>query len=69
MNNSNVLLFPAHENMTVEQALSSMGTLQPTDVLCIGFDDTGTLLVRSSKLSRADALFMLEAAKLYTLQA
>ena len=62
MNNQNVIALPASVNFTPEQALLSaldqckQGRL--TDVLVIGYDDDGVLFVRSSKMTRAEGLFM-----------
>lgn len=67
MNNQNVIALPASVNYSPEQALLSALEFcradNLTDVLITGYDADGVLIVRSSKMSRADALFMLEKAK------
>ena len=64
MNNQNIVALPASVNFTPEQALqSAMQFENLQDVLIVGYDADGDLLVRSSRMSRADALFLLEKAK------
>lgn len=67
MNNKNVIALPASNSFTPEQALRSALELVRfdilTDVLVIGYDSDGVLIIRSSKMSRCDAIFMLEKAK------
>lgn len=63
MNNQSVIKLPASNHYTAEQALASSIQTTLTDVLIIGYDDAGDLFVRSSKMTRAEALFMLEQAK------
>jgi hypothetical protein len=59
-----VTLRPApHCNMTVEQALESAKLAELTEVLIVGYFDDGTLCIRSSKMTRRDALWMAEHAK------
>ena len=68
MNNSNVISLPASVHYTPEQALQSAAQVAGLqDVLIVGFDADGCLLVRSSRMTRADALFLLEKAKLWAL--
>ncbi len=65
MKNTNVISLPASKNFHPDQALKSamdMGE-RLTDVLIVGYDDDNTLFVRSSHLSRAEAVFLLEKAK------
>jgi L-ascorbate metabolism protein UlaG (beta-lactamase superfamily) len=59
---------PATTTMTPEQALDSAKRLEYKDVLIIGYDDDGELLIRSSRMSRSDALWLLESAKLRTMK-
>ena len=72
MNNENVIALPASTNFTPEQALLSAlefcRTDNLTDVLVIGYDADGVLAIRSSKMTRAEAIFMLEQAKLWSLK-
>ena len=64
MNNQNIVALPASVNFTPEQALqSAMQFKSLQDVLIVGYDADGDLLVRSSRMSRADAVFLLEKAK------
>jgi hypothetical protein len=65
--NKNVISLPATESFTPELALKSALDLEMSDVLCIGYLED-ELVVRSSRMSRADALFLLEKAKLWTLE-
>lgn len=63
MNNCNVISLPASTNYTVEQALHSSLRENLTDVLVVGYDENGDLFIRSSKMTRAEGLFMVEKAK------
>ena len=63
MNNEKVIALPASENYTAEQALQSALQAELTDVMIIGYDFEGELFVRSSKMTRAEGLFMTEKAK------
>lgn len=71
MNNQNIIALPASVNYTPEQAL--LAALEfcrddnLTDVMVIGYDSDGVLIIRSSKMTRADGLFMLENAKKWTM--
>ena len=71
MNNTNVIALPASESFTPELALLSAQEFvrdeNLKDVLVIGYDGDGTLLIRSSKMTCAEALFMLEKAKAWAL--
>ena len=46
---------------------TSEGGKNPVDVMVIGYDNDGVMIIRSSRMSRADALFMLEKAKQWVL--
>jgi hypothetical protein len=63
----NVVALPASATMSAEQALLSALEFTRennlTDVLIAGYDADGVLIVRSSRMTRAEALFMLEKAK------
>jgi len=67
VNNQNVIALPASVNFNPEQALLSAlefcrkDNLQ--DVLVLGYDADGDLIVRSSRMTRAEAVFMAEKAK------
>jgi len=71
MNNPNVISLPASVNYTPEQALLSALDMcregRLTDVLVLGYDEDGHLVVRSSKMTRAEGLFMAEKAKDWTM--
>lgn len=59
----NVLQMPASIHWKPEQALHDAIDADLADVLICGYDKDGDLFVRSSKLSRSDALWLLEKAK------
>lgn len=63
MNNATVIALPASTNFKPEQALASAAALDMTDVLIVGYDGAGDLVVRSSHMTRADAVLLLEFAK------
>lgn len=54
-------------NMTPEQALESAMRLNLTEVVVLGYDDEGKFKVRSSKMTRAEALFLIELGKKHAL--
>lgn len=68
MKNQNVIALPASTNFNAEQALASALTLNMDDVLVIGYDAAGVLLVRSSKMTRAEAVFLLEEGKAWAMR-
>ncbi len=67
MKNENVIALPASVNYTAEQALlSALDFCRDcglTDVIVLGYDTDGDLYVRSSKLTRAEGLFMTKKAE------
>jgi L-ascorbate metabolism protein UlaG (beta-lactamase superfamily) len=63
-----IAFLPASSTMTAEQALDSMKHLEPKDVVVIAYDEDGDLLIRSSRLVRRDALWMLEVAKIHIMK-
>ncbi len=71
MEESNLSVLPAHENMTVEEALSMAlnenRAGETTDVLILSYTNDGVLRIRSSNMSRAEANWMLDQAKQDTL--
>lgn len=67
MNNANIIAMPATTTFTPDLALKSALDLDLSDVLVIGYDADGVLSVRSSRMSRADAIFLLEQAKKWAL--
>ena len=63
MNNEKVISLPASTNYTAEQALQSALQMELTDVMIIGYDFEGELFIRSSKMTRAEGLFMVKKAE------
>lgn len=64
---SNLLKLPVSPiNMTADQALqNALDTNEFADVLIIGYNKDGALMVRSSRLSCAEALFLANKAARY----
>jgi hypothetical protein len=63
LTNEKVVSLPATTTFTAEMALKSALDLELTDVLVIGYDKDGDLLIRSSRLLRSDALWLVEKAR------
>lgn len=67
----NVIALPASTTMTPEQALLSALEFAKNDnlqdVLIVGYDGDGELLIRSSRLDRKDALWFAEQLRNYAL--
>jgi len=67
----NILAFPATTTMTPQQALLSALEFANTDnlqdVLVVGYDRYGELLVRSSRMDRRDALWLSEQLRKHAL--
>lgn len=63
MNNDKVMALPASTNYNAEQALNSALQADLTDVMIIGYDQDGDLFIRSSRMTRAEGLFMTEKAR------
>jgi hypothetical protein len=61
---ADVLLLRPHANMSVEECLAYCRTEQEDykDVMVVAYDVDGALIVRSSRMDRKDALWMLTAA-------
>lgn len=59
--------FGAHDNMTVQECLELCARKHADlqDVIVIGYDHSGELVVRSSNMSRRDANWMIDAAKMH----
>jgi hypothetical protein len=68
MNNMTVISLPASVNYTAEQALRSALMLELTDVLVLGYDAEGVLRVRSSRMTRAEGLFMTKKAEQWCME-
>ena len=60
---SNITAFPASTTFTPGQALDSAKSHDLKDVLVIGYDQDGELIIRSSRLTRRDARWMGESAR------
>jgi len=56
-----------HSFMTPNETLQKTLREGFTDVLVLGYDEDGELIIRSSAMKRHDALWMIEKAKLYIL--
>jgi len=63
---ADVLVLPGSTSYTPVQALDSAKKFNFSDVMIIGYED-GDLIIRSSRLSRAEALWMLECAKIHAM--
>ncbi len=67
----NVIAFPATDTMTPEQALLSAIEFAKNDnmqdVLVVGYDGDGELIVRSSRMDRKDALWLAEQLRKYAI--
>lgn len=63
-----VVGFPPSATFTPEQALNSALQLNPTDVICVGYGEDGRLIIRSSKMSRQDAVFLLAMATKWAIE-
>lgn len=59
-----VIQLSPHENMTVEQCAGYVhrNADEFQDLIAVGYDQDGRLLIRSSHMSRAEAVFLLMAA-------
>ena len=66
MNDMNIISLPASESFRPQQALASAMELDPSDVIIIGYVN-GELMMRSSKMTCAEALFLLERGKSWAL--
>jgi hypothetical protein len=64
---NNVVPLPASTTLTPEQALASAAGLCLKDVLIIGYDSDGDFTVRSSRMSRMDALWLAKLAERWAL--
>jgi hypothetical protein len=65
---SNIISLPASAHMTPKQTLASMQDFTLQDVLIIGVDNDDNLLVRSSRMTKAEAMWLLEKAKGWALK-
>ena len=63
MNNDKVIHLQASVNYTPELALNQALKYDLTDVMIIGYDTDGVLVVLSSKTTRAEGLFMVKKAE------
>ena len=59
MNNEKILVLPPSKDYTPEQALlSALHMNDLSDVLIIGYHSDGELFIRSSKMTRAEAVYL-----------
>lgn len=63
-----VLRFPPSSTLTVDQALDSARQCGLGDVLIVGATEDGHLITRSSRMTRAEALWLIEQARRFTLE-
>ena len=65
MNTDKVRFLPASAYLNVGQAVDSLQHMKDDlkDILVVGYDTDGELFVRSSHMTRAEALWLLEKAK------
>ena len=68
MNNMTVIALPASTTYTAEQALNSALMAGLTDVLVLGYDAAGVLIIRTSKMTRAEGLFMAKKAEQWAME-
>lgn len=64
---STITHLPATTTLTAEQALHSALNENLTDVLVCGYAADGSLVVRSSRMTRADALWLAEMLRRWTI--
>ena len=62
-----VAKLPAATTYTVEQALNDAKQMGLEDVLILGYDVDGALVVRSSRMTREQAMFLIKLGELHTL--
>jgi len=67
MNNTKVIDLPASTNYTPELALAQALKYNLTDVLIVGYDIDRDLVVLSSRMTRAEGLFMVKKAEEWTM--
>lgn len=60
--------FPPTTTMTPAQALAHAEAKGMTEVLIIGYDREGEFTTLSSRMTRADALWLIECARLWALK-
>jgi hypothetical protein len=67
---SNIIKLAPTTSTTAKQALQEMlEDNDLTEVIIIGIDSTDDLVIRSSGMTRRDALWLIEQAKIHTLEA
>lgn len=64
---ANLAELPPSETWTAPQALAHAARQGFKDVVVIGFDQAGRLNIFSSRMSRGDAILLIEHAKLHAL--
>ena len=63
MKNSNVLRLPGVANSPADALEDALAVESVTDVLILSYEEGGELVLRSSGLNRAEALFMILQAE------
>lgn len=58
-----ILPFPLRDTFTAEQALEAAGQRGLQQVLIVGIDGDNNLIVTSSRMTRAEALWLAEHAR------
>jgi len=62
-----VTKLPPSTTFTVDQALDDTKQMRLNDVLILGYDNDDVLFVRSSRMTKAEALFLIELGKMHTM--
>jgi hypothetical protein len=58
----NIIGLPAATTFTADQALNSALNIGMQDVMVIGYDEAGSLVIRSSRMTCAEAAFLANKA-------
>lgn len=62
------VIYLVTENMTANQVLDGAKQLNLADVIVLGYDADGGLTLRSSKMTKAEALFLLKLTEKWVLE-
>lgn len=68
LDTASVTPLPPTTTMTVEQAMASAQSKGLQDVLVVGYDPEGELVILSSRMQRKDALWLCEMLREHILQ-
>ena len=63
---ANVVQLPSRNTFTVDQALDNSKTKNLEEVLIIGVDANGELFMNTSRMTRKDALWLMEMGRHWT---